>query len=63
MVLSLDHPGHGTVRMLGFPTKFAEAPCRLRHPAPELGADSEAVLQELGYGAAEIDRLRAAGVL
>ena len=63
MVLSQEHPGHGTVKMLGFPIKFAEAPCRLRRPAPELGADTEAVLGELGYAAAEIARLRAAGIV
>src|SRR5204862_7133485 len=40
MVLQQEHPGHGTVRMLGFPIKFAEAPCALRRPTPELGADT-----------------------
>ena len=63
MVLSQEHPGHGTVRMLGFPIKFAEAPCTLRHPAPEIGADTDAVLAELGYSAADIARLREAGVV
>jgi crotonobetainyl-CoA:carnitine CoA-transferase CaiB-like acyl-CoA transferase len=63
MVLNQDHPGHGTVRMLGFPIKFSEALCALRRPAPEVGADTDAVLQELGYSAADIARLRKAGVL
>ena len=34
MVVGVDHPGHGEVRMLGFPIKFAEAPCRLAAPPP-----------------------------
>jgi len=34
--------------MLGFPVKFADAPCRLRRPAPEIGGDTDAVLQGLG---------------
>jgi crotonobetainyl-CoA:carnitine CoA-transferase CaiB-like acyl-CoA transferase len=63
MVLSQEHPGHGTVRMLGFPIKFADAPCRLRRPAPEIGADTAAVLCEFGYAADEIAALRAAGVV
>src|SRR4051812_6572240 len=63
MALSQEHPGHGAVRMLGFPIKFAEAPCQLRRPAPEIGADSEDVLRQLGYGAEEIARLRAAGAV
>jgi crotonobetainyl-CoA:carnitine CoA-transferase CaiB-like acyl-CoA transferase len=63
MVLSQEHPGHGTVRMLGFPIKFSEAPCALRHPAPEVGADTNAVLAELGYSPAKIAALRQAGVV
>ena len=46
--------------MLGFPVKFGEAPCRLTRPAPDLGADSDAVLQELGCPAEEIAGLREA---
>jgi crotonobetainyl-CoA:carnitine CoA-transferase CaiB-like acyl-CoA transferase len=63
MVVSATHPGHGEVRMLGFPIKFTEAPCRLRHPAPDLGADSDAILRELGYSPEEISRSREAGVV
>jgi CoA:oxalate CoA-transferase len=63
MVLTEEHPGHGMVRMLGFPIKFAEAPCRLRRPAPEVGGDSDPVLREFGYSPEEIAGLRSAGVV
>ena len=54
-------PG-GAVRMLTAPVRVpgAEAP---RQGAPELGADTEALLREIGYSGAEIARLRGEGVV
>jgi crotonobetainyl-CoA:carnitine CoA-transferase CaiB-like acyl-CoA transferase len=63
MVLTQHHPGHGDVKMLGFPIKFTQAPCELRLPAPEIGADTDAVLADLGYGGEEISRLRTQKVI
>jgi crotonobetainyl-CoA:carnitine CoA-transferase CaiB-like acyl-CoA transferase len=59
MVLSIAHPGHGSVKMTGFPIKFSEAPCTVRHPAPDLGAHTASVLGALGYSAVDIATLRA----
>ncbi len=63
MVLEVEHPGHGSVRMLGFPMKLSETPCRVRLPAPGLGEHSDAVLTELGYTEDARASLRAAGVI
>jgi crotonobetainyl-CoA:carnitine CoA-transferase CaiB-like acyl-CoA transferase len=38
---------HGTIRMPGVPTWFSRTPGRVHGPAPELGADTDAVLAEL----------------
>jgi len=59
MVLAIPHPGHGTVKMTGFPLKFREAPCTVRYPAPELGAHTASVLRALGYSDPEITELGA----
>jgi CoA:oxalate CoA-transferase len=58
MVLEVEHPGHGPVRMTGFPVKLSATPARIRHPAPALGEHTEAVLRELGYSADRIAALR-----
>jgi CoA:oxalate CoA-transferase len=60
MVLAIPHPGHGTVKMTGFPLKFREAPCTVRYPTPELGAHTGDVLRSLGYSDPEIAELSAA---
>jgi len=57
MVMTVPHPGHGAVKMTGFPLKFQEAPCTVRYLVPELGAHTTGVLRALGYSAPEITTL------
>ena len=63
MVMDVDQPGYGMVRMLGFPIKFSESPCRVRRPAPRLGEHSDEILAELGFAAAEREAWRQSGVV
>jgi crotonobetainyl-CoA:carnitine CoA-transferase CaiB-like acyl-CoA transferase len=63
MVLEVEHPGHGPVRMTGFPVKLGATPAQLRRPAPRLGEHTEALLRELDYAPEQIASLRSAGVI
>ena len=61
-VLAVDHPARAGFEMMANPVRLEgeEHPAR---PAPGFGADSEAVLAEIGYDGARIARLRAEGVI
>ena len=48
MVLEVDHPSHGLVKMVGFPIKLSETPCSVRFPAPKHGEHTREILEELG---------------
>lgn len=63
MAIDVPHPDGQQVRMLGFPIKFAEAPCQASSPAPALGADTDAVLEELGLSNVRIRELREKGAV
>jgi len=59
-----DHPVAGRVRSVGPPVRMSDTPGRVRTPAPLLGEHTEEVLSSrLGLTAAEITRLRHAGVI
>jgi crotonobetainyl-CoA:carnitine CoA-transferase CaiB-like acyl-CoA transferase len=60
----MDHPRAGKVRMVGAPVRLSETPGSVRTPAPLLGEHTDTVLRDLlGLRTAEIDTLRAGGVI
>ena len=63
MTVEMPHPLAGSVRMVASPIKMAATPVRYRRAPPLLGADTDAVLAELGLDAAAIAGLRERGAL
>jgi crotonobetainyl-CoA:carnitine CoA-transferase CaiB-like acyl-CoA transferase len=64
MIARLEHALLGPMRVLGTPLKLSETPASIRMPPPTLGAHTASVLgTDLGMTAAEVDALRARGVV
>jgi crotonobetainyl-CoA:carnitine CoA-transferase CaiB-like acyl-CoA transferase len=63
MVVEMDVPDLGRIKVAGLPLKFSDTPGRLgRHP-PHLGEHTYEVLQELGYDMPRIDALAGRGAI
>src|SRR5262245_62088606 len=63
MVVAVDHPTIGALRVPGIPYKLSGTPGSIRRPPPLLGEHTAEVLAELGYGADQIEELRAVGAM
>ncbi|WP_028923525.1 CaiB/BaiF CoA transferase family protein [Pseudonocardia acaciae] len=55
------HPELGTVRQLGSPMRLSGTPVRRDAAGPVLGADTRAVLGELGYSSAQVEDMIESG--
>ena len=64
MVVKMEQPRVGKVKLLGCPVKMSETRPAPKGPAPALGEDTEEVLRELlGVSTAEVEALRGKGAL
>ena len=63
MVVKVEHPKAGALRVTGVPVKLSDTPGAVTLPPPLLGEHTAQVLTEwLHMSTTEVDRLRQAGV-
>ncbi len=59
----VQHPTEGTITEIGVPSEWSGTPPELTRHAPSLGEHTTEVLQQAGYGPAEIEALLASGAV
>ncbi|MFC2066364.1 CaiB/BaiF CoA transferase family protein [Chloroflexota bacterium] len=64
MVLELEHPVAGRIKVAGVPIKLSDTPGAVESPPPLLGEHSEEILSgELGFSKGKIEKLRQDGII
>ena len=64
MVVEVEHPQCGSIKLVNSPVKYSEAEPRVRRPPPTLGQDTDEILrQHLGLDQGQIQVLRNKGVV
>jgi alpha-methylacyl-CoA racemase len=63
MVVDVEDSRYGSVRQVGVAIKLSETPGSIHHVGPTVGEHTEAVLETLGYSAAQRAQLRQAGTV
>jgi CoA:oxalate CoA-transferase len=63
MIVTVDHPSHGAMRMVGPAVNLQGTPGSIRRPAPQFGQHTEEVLLEAGFSWEAIENLRTEGVI
>jgi len=48
MVVEVEHPRAGKLKVTGTPMKFSRTPCKIEKACPDVGQDTEEILKNLG---------------
>lgn len=60
---TVQHDALGELELLGLPVQLSRTPGSVRTPAPDPGAQTDAILAELGYDEDAIAQMREAGIV
>jgi len=64
MLVEVEHPKAGKIKMVGVPVKYSESEATIRRPPPVLGEHTREILSGvLGYDDRQIESLESAGVI
>jgi crotonobetainyl-CoA:carnitine CoA-transferase CaiB-like acyl-CoA transferase len=64
MIVEVEHPRLGRLKVVGTPMRFSRTPCRIEKASPELGEHTDEILSAwAGFSKEEIQELKEAGVL
>jgi len=63
LIVEVEHPTFGTIKMVGPPIQMSDTPLEPQGASPLLGANTDELLAEVGYGPESIAELRGAGVI
>ncbi|HXG41988.1 MAG TPA: CoA transferase [Dehalococcoidia bacterium] len=63
MIVEVQHPSYGPIRMVHSGVNLSRTPATFRRPAPEFGQHTEEVLLEFGFTWEEIEALKREGVV
>ncbi len=63
MVITVDDPVLGALKLVGNPIRLSENPADVSRPSPTLGQHTEDILADIGYSLEEINAFRQKGVI
>jgi crotonobetainyl-CoA:carnitine CoA-transferase CaiB-like acyl-CoA transferase len=63
MLVEIDHPTAGTIKVPGIPVKLSKTPGEIKTPPPKLGQHTKEILREIGYSEEEIKEFQTSNVI
>lgn len=62
-IVNYDHPKYGPMKLPGIPFRLSKTPPTVRTPAPELGQNTDEVIQTLGYNDEAMAKFKESGAI